>query len=279
MANLRNIFIKKLFYVAVILCILQGQAYGLSFYKPATTYDNIIIIAMPKSGSEYLSSSLENSLHYKQAKIAQGTIPEDQIILEKIKLFFSKPNMLTKHHINPSGFNIQTIKHYTNKLVLHIRDPRAVLLSWVHYQNDIYRADNRELLDRVFPKPPDAYYTLNLQEQIDWNIEHFLPGMINWLSAWLEIIKHESTAKDGLQILLTTYDELIADETFLYHKILDFYTLNKSKFTYHTAQKNRHNNFRHGSAQEWRDVYTAEQKLRAAKAMPRSLMRYFDDTR
>jgi hypothetical protein len=238
-----------------------------------TPQQNIIINAIPKSGSAYIAQALENGLHYQHATISNEYIPYDQVNYKKVKAFFSTGAKLSKQHMEPSGINMQILRRFTDRIVLNVRDPREVLLSWVHYLNaehakgiDIYYVD---------PEPPAEYYQLSLQQQIDWNIQNFLPSMVKWLQAWSDYKKSQDLKQNGLKILVVKYDDLVEDEAGLYGRILQFYNIPESDFVFVRPEKSTYLHFRNGDRNEWRSVFSSEQKAAIAKIIPLSLLEEF----
>lgn len=235
---------------------------------------NIIFNAVPKSGSDYMAKTLGTSLKFKRVFISNAYIPVDQIDYFRLKEFYSHGSKICKQHFDASPLNIRILKRYTNKMVLNLRDPREILLSWVHHLNT-----QKQLNEDIFyvePNPPEEYYQLSLSEQIDWNIKYFLPEIVKWMNDWLTVKQQEDAKKDGLQILLTTYDEFNADEIKFYSKILSFYNIPMEKFKYTPPPKDQAVHYRKGDSDEWRRVFTQQQKSAIAEIVPDSLLEQFN---
>lgn len=240
----------------------------------ATPQQNIILNALPKSGSAYMQATLAKSLDYKVLNITSEYIPQDQVIYKQIREFYVNNKKISKQHMDASPLNVQILKRFTNKMVLHVRDPREVLLSWVHHLNAL----KQEKSDLFYftPEPPPGYYDLSLHEQIDWNIENFLPAMVQWLDAWALEMDRQASKEHGLKILLTTYEELLTDELKLYHKILAFYGIPQDRFVYAPINKDRKVHYRKGDPNEWRQVFTEQQKQKIASIIPKELLQRFN---
>lgn len=103
-------------------------------------------------------------------------------------------------------------------------------------------------------------------------IEHHLPIFSAWIQDWLD-------AEDALQdqFLFTTFDEFIADRTAFFHRILAFYDIDPEEF----EDPNRDPasrpiyQFRNGELDEWRGLYSPDQKWRAEQIVPGSLLKRF----
>lgn len=238
-----------------------------------TSAHNIILNAMPKSGSAYIAARLTQGLGYVSMNISAQYIPQDQVVYSQIRDFYEINGALSKQHLDASPLNLQILKRFTDRIVLQIRDPREVLLSWVHHLNKLHE----EKVDVYYftPEPPPGYYDLNLHEQIDWNIDNFLPAMVVWLNDWLALKQREDSRENGFKILLTTYNELLTDEKALYRKILAFYDIPLDKFTYTPVAKDRNVHYRKADPNEWREVFTVEQKQRIDAIVPVSILDIF----
>jgi len=258
--------------------LVQKNAHSSVIYTNARHLNktqNIILNALPKSGSEYLVRTLENSLGYQRMKISSEYILTDQIHIDSIRKFYEQGGRISKQHLDASNLNIRVLKMFTNKIVLNFRDPRDVLLSWVHNLNSL-RQQGIDYVCYFDAELPPHYYELSLSEQIDWNIENFLPNVVSWMNKWLVLNEQESLSKNGLKILITTHDELIEDELKLYTKILNFYEIPLGDFTFKPAEKSLKTHFRRGIKGEWRTVFTEKQKKRVSEIVPESLLQKFN---
>jgi hypothetical protein len=262
---------------------------------------NIILVALPKSGSTYLMTTLQANLNYNIMSpffdIRQGPpgIPtyadNHQLVKTRhfsgdIDYFFQKKSTLTRDHYRaPSAdtekqfgspmLKVNNIKKYMNKIVLHLRDPRQALLSYVHHLNNNKHSPfaSPDLTD--MPHDLSEYHTFDFNGQLDWAIENVLPPMLVWINDWLDFKQKEDASPNGLKILVTTYDELIQDEMGLYHKIADFYDLSLNDANFKRIAKNEGVRFRKGDPNEWKSVFTDAQKNRMAEIVPIDLLQRF----
>ena len=218
-----------------------------------------------------MAKTLENSLGYTHKTFSAEYIPVDQINFYLLAGFYWDGGKLSKQHFDASDLNIRILKMFTKKMVLHLRDPRDVLLSWVHHMNFV----KKQGLDLFYfdPQPPAGYYNLSFSEQIDWNIENFLPNSIDWINKWLKVKEQEDLSEDGLNILITTHDELVKDELGLYSKILSFYGIPSNQLKFEPAKKNDEVRFRQGTKGEWHTALTERQKKRVSEIIPDSLLK------
>jgi hypothetical protein len=211
-------------------------------------------------------------LSLEPASVSFGYFPHYLVEVPKL-ISFSKGGRVASAHADASPVNLQCLTAFLSKWVVHIRDPRSVVLSWVHHMNRLYaERDNGEYQHLfVYPSPPMTYFQLQLRKQIDWNIENFLPGVLRWTRSWLAV--HDSRRYD---ILLTNYSELARDELGHVHKILDFYGVPRELFRRPQVEKTLSgSHFRPGSEVEWASVFTRDQIFRATQLVGEDLLERF----
>jgi hypothetical protein len=100
--------------------------------QPQPCRESILLNTMPKSGSVYVLKSLAKILRLRAMYIGNQYGLIDQIDV-KDALTFSGGGFVSQNHLAPSAENLQILQHFKLKMVLHLRDPRQALLSWIHY--------------------------------------------------------------------------------------------------------------------------------------------------
>jgi hypothetical protein len=155
----------------------------------------------------------------------------DQISLEKMQAF-AKGGWVVQDHLAPSLENMQILQHFGCSMVLHVRDPRQAMVSWLHHLDRVYRKQGEEPLLLVAPRPPAGYFTWDFADKIDWQIDHYLLLVIDWLVRWLAI--HGS---GEVPILLTDYRELSGDAGRLCRRICGFYGIAADSLRLSTSRR------------------------------------------
>ncbi len=228
---------------------------------------NIYINAIPKSASDHVAEMMISIAKYRRENLTRGHFPDEYFYSVILNNTEPDDRWLFKQHLSPTVANLDTYKRITNKLVLHLRDPREVILSWVHHLDADYKPD-RKLVD--------GYYSKSFEEKLDWNIENTLPKIIAWIQGWLEIKEQEDNKPNGLKIMITTYDEMLKDELALFKKIIKFYDLSTYALNnYQPIPKTQARHFRRGDRNEWRTVFSTEQKQKMAAIIPADLLKRF----
>src|SRR5262245_16265014 len=245
--------------------------------QPVPTHDHatlpsILVVSMPKSGTVFTRLTLSRGLSLEQSFLSCGRFPHLLIDIPKLASFI-RGGKVCGEHFDPSPVNLDSLAHFTKRWVLHIRDPRSVVLSWVHHMNRLYseQQNGEHQCLGVYPAPPLSYYDWPFRRQVDWNIENFLPSVVAWVRSWLRV--HDSHQYD---ILLTTYSELACDELRYIHKILDFYGVPRGLFQMPKIQKTiQGSHFRTGLEDEWMTAFTHDQILRVTEMIGEDLLMRF----
>lgn len=233
---------------------------------------SILVVTIPKSGTAFTNLMLARGLGLEAASISFGYFPYYLVDIRKLPSFIEGGSVASAH-FEPSPVNLQSLTYFITKWVVHVRDPRSVVLSWVHHMNRLYgeRHNGRYEHLFVYPAPAEAYYGWSFGRQVDWNIEHFLPSVVAWMRSWLATC--DSRRYD---ILLTSFSELARDELSYIHKILEFYAIPQALFRRpHIEKTVQGSHFRAGLEDEWMMAFSPEQIAKATAMIGRDLIERF----
>jgi hypothetical protein len=164
--------------------------------------------------------------------------------------------------------NLWYLKIFQAKLVIHVRDPRAVLLSWIHHL--AAATHEAQLLPHAVIAPPDEYYSKPLSWKISWMIEHHLQVFVRWIEEWLD-----AEPRYRAQLLFTRYEDFVHDRASFIDRILGFYGIPTTHFVDPALPLIRELNFRTGRVAEWREVFDAQQRRLASSRIPDRLYERF----
>jgi hypothetical protein len=233
---------------------------------PPTCGEGILLNTMPKSGSVYVQKSLSRILGFGTMYLGNCYGLIDQINIQNTRTF-SRGGFVSQNHLAPSPENLQVLRHFKLKMVLHMRDPRQALLSWVyHLQYVTGGNDTSEELLYVTPRPPFGYFKRSLSRQIDWQIDNYMPQLVLWAERWVEIAN-----RDNIPILITHQNDLRTDEKAFFDKILAFYDIDLDYALPNLARTMNETHFRLADPTEWSRTVTPDQAIRAASMIPESL--------
>jgi hypothetical protein len=222
----------------------------------ASATPSIFVNTLPKSGSVFILGSLRKSTGMKFHKIAYGYYPWDLIDYKKIKVF-GRGGKIALQHLDAHPLNLIYLEQYAKRWVLHLRDPRGSLLSWVHHLDRLHREEMYDTL-QLYPFVPKDYFQWKMPKKIDWQIENYLTQTIEWIRGW-----GEYHARSPRNMLVTTHNELSSDSETHIARILQFYNIAQPKVT--LVEKNIDNHFRKGEKAEWKGIFTPTQLTDARK--------------
>jgi hypothetical protein len=231
--------------------------------------EGILLNTMPKSGSIYVARSLQKILGLDFMYLGNGYNLIDQIALQAARKFCDG-GYVSQNHFAASTENLQILEHFKLKMVLHLRDPRQALLSWVHHLDRITDCnDESEFLLYFTPRTPPGYFGLSLSRKLDWQIENCLPDLIAWTKRWLEIAD-----RGTIPILITHQNDLRFNEKAFFDSILAFYQVSRD-YVPPNLPKTDETHFRRADPAEWRRTFSPEQAAQAASKIPDELRTRF----
>jgi len=174
-----------------------------------------LLTSLPKSGTIYLQNWIQLMLMNHAPKtndpsviinppvinIGASTFPADILDLSKILEILEKKGVGIGH-FNCSPQNIQVIEELKIPVIVHTRDPRSSLLSWIHHSIRLIKEGQKVQLLRNTPNPPIALFEESLADIINWHLDNYLPGQCQWITEW------KKYAPRNPLILLKTFGEL-----------------------------------------------------------------------
>jgi len=231
---------------------------------------SILLNTLPKSGSVFLLHTLSDTLGCGRWHLGNMYSLIDQISLEKMQVF-AKGGWVAQDHLAPSLENLQILRHFGCAMVLHVRDPRQAMVSWLHHLDRIYRQQGEEPLLLVAPRPPAGYFTWDFTDKVDWQIDHYLPQAIDWLVRWIAV--HD---RGEIRVLLTDYRELNSNAGRLCRRICGFYGIAVDGLRFVDIPKTIDNHFRLADDEEWLRVLNPVQIARVNALLRPELARRFE---
>jgi hypothetical protein len=231
---------------------------------------SILLNTMPKSGSVYMARSLAAILGFDIRCIGNQYALIDQINVPVARMI-SSGGYVSQNHLSPALENLQIIQHFGLKMVLHLRDPRQALLSWIYHLDWITaRNDMSESLLYCPPRPPYGYFELSLREKINWNIENYFPQLLSWVAKWVEVAE-----RGTVPILITHQEDLRTAEKAFFDRILAFYSLDTEYVLPNLPRTIEHTHFRRADPTEWINTFSPEQVAKVTSMIPLPLMQRF----
>ncbi|MCL2925002.1 MAG: tetratricopeptide repeat protein [Trichodesmium sp. MAG_R04] len=236
----------------------------------------IILPTQKKSGTQYIIHNLAKGLgvSFSWADVdSLSFLQFGNILKSEIKEQVLRGNVVGSH-IQPNRFNLLLLNLYVERLIVNVRDPRPATLSLLHHLNKHYRSfPYYYILHIKNGSIVKNYLELDFKAQVDYMIETKIPYFVKWICGWLE-------AKVSLEfypiIMFTRHEDLAKDSNTFFKSILDFYEIDFSLFTMPQPPELGKSNFRKGSVNEWREVFTLEQREKATSLIPQDLFDRFE---
>lgn len=250
--------------------------FGATAAKPAVKLPSICLNTMPKSASIFIQDVLHHALGLERIRISGGYFPDDLVVPAWLDVL-AQGHRITQEHLPARALNLRLLGRHMDRLVLHVRDPRQATLSWTHHVATLARNRREAELAMIDPVLPQDYFDRDLSGQLDWQIDTHLPALVSWTEGWLDVIDAD---RPPLAILLTRFEDFRADQKGFFTRLLAFHGLEGELMRRVEAVLDRSQNlrdgqahFREGRTSEWREVFTAAQRDRAAAHLGQRLPR------
>jgi hypothetical protein len=122
---------------------------------------------------------------------------------------FAKGNVVSREHLEPRTSFVAVLAQYgIRKIVLHVRDPRAVMVPWTeHIDRNLARRGLRSVSLFCERDLPSDYLEWDFSQRLQWQVEHVMPRFVHWIEQWLDLAENSTTP----EFLITTYNDFARD--------------------------------------------------------------------
>jgi GNAT superfamily N-acetyltransferase len=248
-------------HVRRVILHLKVERRGTEVFDRATGLKNcLLLLALPKSASQYIFSTLAAGLGLDKVAISTHGFPE-VVVNPQLVVRLAVPGTICHSSADARLGNLALIQSFVDRLVVHVRDPRQAILSAVHHLNDLHvRQGPSHVASFGFPLPND-YFEKALTEQIDWMIANALPEFGRWIEVWLDAAANPLFRP---RVLFTRYEDLHADPAAYFARLLGFYEVawGAPDFRPPVPQAGSQQ-YRKGMTDEWRTILTPAQQAAA----------------
>lgn len=233
-------------------------------------FRSILVISIPKSGTVYINRMLSLGLRMPSVSVGLDYFPNDLADYRKVEAFASG-GYVASAHFSASEQNLRILGSNLDRWVVHIRDPRSVVLSLTHHLDGQARLNPRLLL-AMAPAPPASFATMSLEQKLSWTVANHLHNIVNWIRGWREVIASESG-----KIQLMTYEELHRDEVDYAQRLLDFFEIPHSAYRQPKLKRTiEYTHFRRGMLAEWRSAFGPSLIMESNHIIGKDLLDWFN---
>lgn len=182
----------------------------------------VLLVALPKSGSIYLQRALRRTLRVQTHHIGAAGMSGSTFDHYDLRRF-ERGNVVSREHLQPRAFALTVLaRHGIRKVVLHVRDPRAAIVSWTRHMDRVLAKRGFRSVELSCEMPmPDAYSDWSFAQRLHWQVENKLPLFVRWIEDWLALV---AISRD-VEFLVTDYRALCEDARGLVVRILEFYEI------------------------------------------------------
>ena len=231
---------------------------------------SILINTMPKSGTYFIGELFAKSLKLQKMILGKQYFPGDNIYQPKLHEF-TGGGYISQDHLDPSPFNLEMLKRYDQKVIIHVRDPRQATLSYLHFLGTEQFTSNKDFTKLlIYPTLPTNFFDLDLPGKIDWGIANWLPCLMTWTSGWV------NASTENKNISFTTYETMVTSQQKFIKSVLQTFEIPETDFIQETVAKNNKIHFRKGKLDEWKSVFNEDQIQNANKLIDIRLAEKFD---
>ncbi|UCE36780.1 MAG: sulfotransferase domain-containing protein [Thermoplasmata archaeon] len=172
---------------------------------------HILIACFQKSGSTYFANLLRMLTGFRGAGLTQYYGNNEQDLYEYKLKKHAKHNTVSCHHVKGTENNIDLMKKYGIKPIVHTRNIFDVVVSL----KDHMETQGHQTPTGYIHK---QYFNMSDEDKLMYLIRVHLPWYFSFLVSWSE-------ASEDIEVLSTSYEELFNDQIGTVAKILNFYDL------------------------------------------------------
>jgi tetratricopeptide (TPR) repeat protein len=232
---------------------------------------SILIISLKRSGTVYILRKLAEGCGMPMVRLACGDFFETILIEENLRLFAGQ-GMVSLEHLVPDPVIFDALARFGVRPIVHLRDPRQSMISWLHYVDREISAFGGDVF---YLDVAPGWADLTVEKKADWCIAHYFPRIIDWVKGWVAA----ADTKPGLDILFTHFEQMKSDEpsffkTLLGHADHEHESFHDSKMNEDTMRSSA--NYHLGETDEWRRILNNAQIEKLNQLIPDDLAKRFN---
>ena len=235
------------------------QAAGIARSVPPLT-----IVTLPKSGTAFIGETIMGQLDVPRIKVGLSTFPRNMNVPAWVTNH-ARGGTLAIEHTDASPHNLRTFKDAgIERILVHVRDPRQSLLSWVHHV-DLLLGGQDDLLNQHSPAIPRDYPGYTFEQKMEWHVDNTFGDRVTWIDEWLGA---ERDPGNGLILSFKTYEQFHEAPERYFDAVYEFFEVTQLVGASEMeVEPTLSNHFRRGETDEWRRVFTDSQQRRMTAKM------------
>jgi hypothetical protein len=170
---------------------------------------HVFLTSFPKSGSSFLRVVLTNLLSLEYQKGTYDWFNEQDLYYPHLMEKWDKEK-ISHQHSKATPANLELFNRFSIRPVVHFRNLFDVVVS---YSDHIVK--HRKIPHAFIP---ESYFDSSQEEQYDFIIDMVIPWYFHFHVSWMDAI-----GSGKITALVTTYEEMLADELAFFRRILEFY--------------------------------------------------------
>jgi len=235
----------------------------------------IFIVSFPKTASSFIATVIAQGLDIPACTVTLWNQKHQlrRIIVPAWLRCFLMGGVVTHEHLSPFKENVKQLSKYKPKMIIHIREPKQVVISHVHHIKKFV------VQNKTVTEAQEWYLESEISDCIDRIIKNLLPFYMNWVLQWYQVYREKIC-----EIEFTSYEQFIEDKEMFFEKVAEIFCIpnnkiNKLKKTQRklNQQKGLHN-MRNKSADEWKEVMSKQQQQNVDALIPKEFKEIHDKT-
>jgi hypothetical protein len=174
----------------------------------------LVIAAMPKTGSTFLSHIMCKLLGYQHSYFASAYYNIEQELYQPRIVDAYGRGTVVQQHIRANAPNLELFRRYGLRPTVLVRNLFDVLASLRDHLN-------RERLDNI-PSlyVPAGYREMSPERQFDFLVSFYAPWLLSFYASWVEAERHQQ-----LEFMWLRYEDCLPDYATAVRAMVDFHRL------------------------------------------------------
>jgi hypothetical protein len=227
----------------------------------------VFLNTMPKSGSMYLANRIRSA--YGTPPVRMGVIGFEwnYLVDARVRLLV-QGGLWDQMHLDARPENLDGLAAGgITRIFLHVRDPRAAMLSWLHYETTPeVNGRNAYLSLGEAGARPAGYWQWPFAERLHWSVENTFHVWVQWSEKWLHAVQNDRR----FTFLVSEFARFSENPQRTLRELTAFYGIPDGLVDMSPPSGTK-DHYRKGSASAWRETYEARDLAAMASQIPPAL--------